>query len=80
MAFIKGLAAGAAGAAAYNIYHDVDISTGKDLASGLFDAFQRKGAAQVAEVRLAGRRCQGPWWPECLRGAGLKRFARRQRR
>jgi hypothetical protein len=50
MAFIKGIAAGAAGAAAYNLYHEVDISPGKDIASGLFEAFQRKGAAQVAEV------------------------------
>jgi hypothetical protein len=54
MSLFRGLAAGAAGAAAYNVYHDTDLSTGKDLATGMFEVFQRKGAAQVAEVR-AGR-------------------------
>lgn len=52
MAFLKAAAAGAAGAAAYNLYHEGGGSfAGKDLATGLFEAFQRKGAIQMAEVR-----------------------------
>lgn len=51
MSMFKGLAAGAAGAAAYNLYHDADLSSGKSLASAAFEVFQKKGAAQVAEVR-----------------------------
>lgn len=52
MSVIRGLAAGAAGAAAYNAYQDVDLSSGKGIAAGLYEAFQRKGAHQMAEVRL----------------------------
>jgi hypothetical protein len=62
MAFLKGLFGGAAGAAAYNIYQSTDLSSGHGLAATVFDAFQRKGAAQVAEVgaRARNRRARGP--------------------
>jgi hypothetical protein len=56
MALLKGLAAGAVGAAAYNLYHEGGGGpgggglAGKDLATGLFEAFQRRGAAQMAEA------------------------------
>ncbi|KAF8055821.1 TIC236 [Scenedesmus sp. PABB004] len=51
MAMFKGLLGGAAGAAAYTAYRDSDaILSSKDLASGLYDYWAKKGASNLAEV------------------------------
>jgi len=47
----KGLLAGMAGAAAYNVYKESDgVFTSKDIASGLYDAFQKRGQAGLGEM------------------------------
>jgi hypothetical protein len=51
MAVAKGMLAGMAGAAAYNIYKDSDgILSSKDLATGLYDAFNRRGAGSSQDL------------------------------
>eukprot|EP00775_Hariotina_reticulata_P008362 gene8362-8546_t len=52
MAMLKGLLGGAAGAAVYTAYRDADtLFNSKDLATGVYDYWQKKGAANIAEVR-----------------------------
>jgi hypothetical protein len=51
MAMFKGLLGGAAGAAVYTAYRDSDtIFSSKDLASGIYELWQKKGATNIAEV------------------------------
>lgn len=72
MSVVRGLAAGAAGAAAYSAYRDADLTGGgKGLAAGLFEAFQRKGAAQMAEVSGGGRSKAGRGMYDCAESVCL---------
>ncbi|WIA29907.1 hypothetical protein OEZ86_000007 [Tetradesmus obliquus] len=51
MAMFKGLLGGAAGAAVYTAYRDSEtIFSSKDLASGVYELWQKKGATNIAEV------------------------------
>jgi hypothetical protein len=64
MSALRGLFAGVGGAAAYNAYKESDGISSSSIASGLYEAFQRKGAAGMAEVRVVagvqtGRRHAG---------------------
>jgi hypothetical protein len=44
---------GLAGAAVYTAYRDSDtIFSSKDLASGVYELWQKKGATNIAEVRI----------------------------
>eukprot|EP00877_Chromochloris_zofingiensis_P008665 jgi/Chrzof1/4051/Cz13g18160.t1 len=73
MAALKGLMAGAAGAAAYNVYRDSDsVFSSRDIASGLYDAFQKKGAVNITEMTRMQKQI------EDLQGALLKSFHERQ--
>lgn len=55
MSALRAVLGGAAGAAAYNAYQESESSSLGGMASSLFDAFQRKGASQMAEVGRRGR-------------------------
>jgi hypothetical protein len=79
MAALRGLMGGAAGAAAYQACQGSEGVTG-GLAAGLVDAFQRKGAGQLAEARClrASTTGKGMWHTAAgakERGGGPRPFS-----